>query len=89
MLEYAGLLVSLSRYVFCYLSFIYSSNTIFYSVYFVFFFFFHGYYWMDTLNIADPPPYRFGWLCFTSHRHRGHLDTAPPFTVPCEGREAR
>ena len=31
----------------------------------------------------------FGWLCFTSHRQRGHLETAPPFTVPCEGREAR
>ena len=30
-----------------------------------------------------------GWLCLTSHRHRGHLETAPPFTVPCEGREAR
>ena len=29
-----------------------------------------------------------GWLCLTSHR-RGHLETAPPFTVPCEGREAR
>ena len=31
----------------------------------------------------------FGWLCFTSHRQRGHLETAPQFTVPCEGREAR
>ena len=30
-----------------------------------------------------------GWLCLTSHRPRGHLETAPPFTVPCEGREAR
>ena len=29
-----------------------------------------------------------GWLCLTSHRQRGHLETAPPFTVPCEGREA-
>ena len=29
------------------------------------------------------------WLCFTSHRQRGHLKTAPPFTVPCERREAR
>ena len=26
-----------------------------------------------------------GWLCFTSHRQRGHLETAHPFTVPCEG----
>ena len=30
-----------------------------------------------------------GWLCLTSHRQRGHLETAPPFTVPCERREAR
>ena len=29
-----------------------------------------------------------GWLCFISHRQRGHLETAPPFTVPCEGRQA-
>ena len=28
------------------------------------------------------------WLCFSSHRQRGHLETAPPFTVPCEGHEA-
>ena len=28
-------------------------------------------------------------LCLTSHRQRGHSETAPPFTVPCEGREAR
>ena len=32
---------------------------------------------------------RVGWLCFTSHRQRSHLETAFPFTVPCEGREAR
>ena len=31
----------------------------------------------------------FGWLCLMSHRQRGHLQTAPPFTVPCEGCEAR
>ena len=30
-----------------------------------------------------------GWLCFTSHRQRGHLETAPLFTVPCEGRGVR
>ena len=30
-----------------------------------------------------------GWLFFTPHRQRGHLETAPPFTVPCEGRGAR
>ena len=29
-----------------------------------------------------------GWLCFLSHRQRGHLETAPQFTVPFEGREA-
>ena len=29
-----------------------------------------------------------GWLCLASHGQRGHLETAPPFTVPCEGREA-
>ena len=31
----------------------------------------------------------FGWLCFMSNRRRGQLETAPPFTVPCEGRGAR
>ena len=31
----------------------------------------------------------FGWLCFKSHRHRGHLETAPPFTVPYEVREGQ
>ena len=30
-----------------------------------------------------------GWLCLMSHRQRCHLEMAPPFTVPCEGREAR
>ena len=38
-------------------------------------------------------PYSGGWLvgllCLTSHRQRGDLETAPPFTVPCEGREAQ
>ena len=29
-----------------------------------------------------------GWLCFTSHQQRGHIEKAPPFTVPCEGHEA-
>ena len=28
-------------------------------------------------------------LCFTSLQQRGHLETAPPFTVPCKGCEAR
>ena len=27
-----------------------------------------------------------GWLCLASHQQRGHLETAPPFTVPCEER---
>ena len=30
-----------------------------------------------------------GWFCFMSHRQWGQLETAPPFTVPCEGREAQ
>ena len=30
-----------------------------------------------------------GWLCFMSHRQQGHFETAAPFTVPCEGCEAR
>ena len=30
-----------------------------------------------------------GLLCFTSQRQRGYLETAPPFTVPCDGRKAR
>ena len=34
------------------------------------------------------PSLSIGWLCFTSLRQRGHLVTAPPFTVPCEGLEA-
>ena len=33
--------------------------------------------------------YLFVCLRFTSLQQRGHLETAPPFTVPCEGREAR
>ena len=28
----------------------------------------------------------FGWLCLTSQRQGGHLETVPPFTVPCVGR---
>ena len=28
-------------------------------------------------------------MCLTSLQQRGHLEMAPPFTVPCEGREAR
>ena len=33
--------------------------------------------------------FSFVCLCFTSLQQRGHLETAPPYTVPCEGREAR
>ena len=29
------------------------------------------------------------WLHFTSLRQRGHFENAPPFTVPCVGREAQ
>ena len=25
-----------------------------------------------------------GWLCFTSHRQRNHLETASPFSVPAK-----
>ena len=28
-------------------------------------------------------------LRFTSLQQRGHLETTPPFTAPCEGRETR
>ena len=47
-----------------------------------------------VINVKIPRWYLFtqmlvGWLCFTSHRQRGHLETAPPFTFPCKGREAR
>ena len=30
-----------------------------------------------------------GWLYLMSHRQRGHLETAPPFIVPCEEHEAQ
>ena len=33
--------------------------------------------------------YLFVCLCFMSLQQLGHLETATPFTVPCEGREAR
>ena len=29
------------------------------------------------------------WWRLASHQQQGHLETAPPFTVPSEGREAR
>ena len=37
----------------------------------------------------SPPAFDCFVLCFTSLQQRGHLETALPFTVPCEGREAR
>ena len=45
----------------------------------------HGVHW-DTAILS----YLFVFLCvcFRSNQQRGHLETAPPFTVPCEGREA-
>ena len=48
----------------------------------------------SVLGVTDSDPVacgsnEVGWLCLTSHRQRGHLETAPPFTVPCEGGEAR
>ena len=43
----------------------------------------------DALRKRHTYGWLVGWLCLTSHRQRGHLETAPPFTVPCEGREAR
>ena len=45
---------------------------------------------MDIVKNQDSPAKHWiGWLCFTSHRQRGHLETAPPFGVPCEGHEDR
>ena len=43
-----------------------------------------------TGHVTTPPQNSclVGWLCCTSHRQRGHLKTASPFTVPCEGRGA-
>ena len=41
----------------------------------------------NTLNQREQVG--FGWLCYKSHRHRGHLETAPQFTVPYEVREGR
>ena len=47
------------------------------------------YYCIDEIVKSFPQHIRLvGWLCLTSNRQRGHLETAPPFTVPCEGREA-
>ena len=43
----------------------------------------------DTAVVESIVPSKLVCLCFTFHRQRGHLETAPPFTVTCEGREAR
>ena len=42
----------------------------------------------ETIMLLNLQYWLVGWLCLTSHRQRGHLETAPPFTVPCEGCEA-
>ena len=49
-----------------------------------------------TTNLLDMQNYDsyivhipFVYFFFTSLQQRGHLETASPFTVPCEGREAR
>ena len=42
-----------------------------------------------SADMEAPIDWLVGWLCFTSHRQRSHLEMVPPFTVPCEGREAR
>ena len=59
----------------------------------------HQYYVINSVNVGDTifcnnqvpfaSSWLVGWLCLTSHRQRGHLETAPPLTVPCEGHEAR
>ena len=43
----------------------------------------------DFMIIASSVRLFIGWLCFTSHQQRGHLETAPPFTLPLEGSEAQ
>ena len=42
-----------------------------------------GYAWFATLAPEKNLLVLVGWLCLTSHQQRGHLETAPPFTVPC------
>ena len=53
---------------------------------------------IKNLTVSLGPPHndcsvisthKVGWLSFTSHRQRGHLETATPFPVPWEGREAQ
>ena len=45
--------------------------------------------WLSNANLIFYCIYMFVCLCFTSLQERGHLETAPPFTVPCERREVR
>ena len=45
--------------------------------------------WFISMDMYFSSSWLVLWLCFTPHRQRGHLETAPPFTVPCEGHEAR
>ena len=48
-----------------------------------------SYMYVPHISVASIWTWLVGWLCFTSHRQRGHLEMAPLFTVPCEGHEAR
>ena len=42
------------------------------------------YFFSQTIYISSDVYYNFVCMCFTSHRQRGHLEPATPFTVPCE-----
>ena len=48
----------------------------------------------DFCSLCQEPAYQLiymfrlvGGSCLAPHRRRGHLEAAPPFTVPCEGCE--
>ena len=43
----------------------------------------HGVHW-DTAILSYL--FFFVCVCFRSNQQRGHLETAPPFTVPCQAR---
>ena len=47
------------------------------------------YEYLRIFKINDKLLNLYSWLCFMSIQQRGQLETAPPFTVPCEGCEAR
>ena len=44
-----------------------------------------GFHLAYTCDISNT----FVCVCLTTHRQQGHLETAPPFTVPCEGHDAQ